>query len=170
MIQITLNTVNNKVSNISSQKDMDDTFDYKELELFRNEELAVEAYKEFRVIEGIICKKCKWHKHYWLKPKQQFQCAACRFRTTLRSGTVLEGGKLPIHYFFIAMHLLLKKGDSLTVYEFHKYINHKYYEPMWDLFRKLRKYLKDNNKDEISTIFYEVVDTYFHRKNNESIQ
>jgi hypothetical protein len=168
MIQITLNTVN-KVSNVSSKKRMN-TFDYKELELYRNEELAVKAYKEFRVIEGIICKKCKWHKHYWLEPKQQFQCAACRFRTTLRSGTVLKGGKLPIYYFFIAMHLLLKKGDNLTVDEFQEYINHRYYEPMWDLFIKVKKYLKDNNKDEISTIFYKVVDTYFIRKNDESIQ
>lgn len=131
---------------------------------YQNEEFAVEAFKEFRVRTGITCKKCNCTQHYWLKPKQQFQCKECRFRTTLRSGTVLEGSKLPIHYFFIALHLLIKKGNALTVDELQENTHHKYYEPIWELLRKLKVYIRENEQKTTLLIFSEVAEEYFEKK------
>jgi len=108
-----------------------------------NESMAIEAFKELRLKKGIVCKKCKSKEHYWLKPKKQFQCKACRFRTTLRSGTVLEGSKLPIRYFFIALSLLSTKGNAVQVEELQQHTKHKYYEPLWELLRKVKAYIKD---------------------------
>lgn len=134
---------------------------------YQNEEFAVEAFKIFRVKTGITCKKCNCTQHYWLKPKHQFQCKACRFRTTLRSGTVLEGSKLPIHYFFISLQLLLKKGNSLTVDELQGYTHHKYYEPIWELLRKLKSYVKENEQNNELIIFLEIANEYFDKKIND---
>ncbi|MBY0426201.1 MAG: transposase [Cytophagales bacterium] len=110
---------------------------------FGKEDIAVEAFKEYRVRTGVVCKKCGHNNHYWLANKQQFQCKACRFRTTLRSGTILEGGKLPYSYFFIAFQLLTQ-GNDLSIDEFQKQTGHKYYEPLWDFLRKIKSYVKEN--------------------------
>src|ERR1700719_3664625 len=91
------------------------------IEVYKIEGLAIEVFKEYRVKKGIVCKKCGSHHHYWLASKFQFQCKSCRFRTTLRSGTVLEGSKLPYSYFFIAVHLLLKNDNILSIEDFQKY-------------------------------------------------
>jgi hypothetical protein len=124
--------------------------------IYKNEEIAVEAFKEYRLSKGIVCKKCGSKEHYWLKPKHQFQCKACRFRTTLRSGTILEGSKLPISYFFITLHLLIKKGTNVTIHDVQQLTEHKYFEPLWDFLRKMKEYVKENEYEDVFFNFIEV--------------
>ena len=139
------------------------------LEAYLDEEYAVEAFKEFRLRKGINCKKCGSKEHYWLKSKTQFQCKLCKFRTTLRSGTVIEGSKLPVSYFFITLHLLLKKGNSLTTEELQDVTHHKYYEPLWSLLRKVRQYVKENEQNALFIQYMEVVNEYFLERTKEAV-
>jgi hypothetical protein len=136
------------------------------IDVYKNEELATEAFKEYRVKKGISCKKCGSHQHYWLNSKFQFQCRACRFRTTLRSGSVLEGSKLPYSYFFIAVHLLIKHGNTLTIDDFQKYTGHKYYDPLWVFLRKIKIYIKEDNA--VLLDFVEVVNQHFIQYNESN--
>lgn len=126
------------------------------LEIYKNEELAVEAFKAYRLKKGIICKKCGHEHHYWLSPKQQFQCKNCKFRTTLQSGTVLEGSKLPVSYFFIALYLLKNNDTNLTVAELQQQTGHKYSEPLYDFLRKIKGYSKSENPNAALLVFSEV--------------
>ena len=52
-------------------------------------------FKSVRDKQGIVCKKCKHTDHYWLQYKEQYQCKQCSFRTTLRSGTIMEASNMP---------------------------------------------------------------------------
>lgn len=131
------------------------------IDAYKNEDLAAEAFKEYRMRKGIACKKCGCSNHYWLASKQQFQCKKCRFRTTLQSGTLLEGSKLPVSYFFIALHLLIKKGNDLKIEEFQELTGHKYSEPLYDFLRKIKFYLKNNDQNAILIDFLEVVNGNF---------
>lgn len=124
-------------------------------ELFENETFAVEVLKNHRMNEGIECKKCGCHKHYWLAPKQQFQCSSCRFRTTLRSGTLLEGSKLPIRYLFIAIYLLSRDGHKLTPEQLQEATGHRYYVPIGHYLRKLKNYLRTINTDQQGPLVYD---------------
>mgnify|MGYP000884852810 CR=1 FL=1 len=133
------------------------------IEIYKDERFAIEAFKEFRMRKGIVCKKCGYTHHYWLESKRQFQCKACKFRTTLRSGTVLEGSKLPITYFFIAIHLLIKYGNELTTEKFQEVAEHKHFDAMWDFLRRVKDYVKQNENTLIMLDFLEVVN-YYHLK------
>jgi hypothetical protein len=130
------------------------------ISVYRNEEIAIEAFKEYRMQKGIFCKKCGCRKHYWLGPKHQFQCKDCRFRTTLRSGSILEGSKLPISYFFIAIHLLLKYQNSITIQILQEYTEHKYFEPLWYFLRNIRENLKEEEQKQLMLHFWEVVNLH----------
>ena len=66
------------------------------VERFPTENSCKEHFRLQREREGVICKKCKGEKHYWLNGKCQWQCARCEFRTTLRSGTMMEHGKTAV--------------------------------------------------------------------------
>lgn len=57
---------------------------------FSTEQKAKKAFKVHRDKQGVICKKCSCTEHYWKRDKEQYECKNCRFRTTLRSGTLLE--------------------------------------------------------------------------------
>jgi hypothetical protein len=128
---------------------------------YKHEQTAVEAFKEYRLRIGITCKRCSGEAHYWLPSKQQFQCKKCRFRTTLQSGTLLEGSKLPVSYFFIAVHLLVRNGNNLRVDEFKLYTGHKYSEPLYDFIRKIKLYLNNSDQNAILINFIEVISKNF---------
>ncbi len=73
------------------------------IESFPNEESCrFHLKKKIMEKQGIVCKKCGCKKHYWLKAKRQWQCTECRFRTGLRSGTMMENYKLPIRKWYLS--------------------------------------------------------------------
>ena len=62
---------------------------------FGSEEDCRLHFKEQRDKEGVVCKRCGGTSHYWLQGKWSYECKGCRFRTSLRSGTIMESSKLP---------------------------------------------------------------------------
>lgn len=105
---------------------------------FPDESSCQAHFRAYRESVGIICKKCGHDQHYWLSPKSQWQCKHCRFRTTLRSGTVMENSKLPFQYWYIAMHLLTSTKKSFSTLELQRQLGHKRYQPIWEMVHKLR--------------------------------
>jgi transposase-like protein len=105
---------------------------------FPNEQSCRGHFYKLRMKQGVICKKCGHTDHYWLCHKEQFQCKQCKFRTTLRSGTVMQSSKLPFQYWYIAMHLLTGTKKSFSALELQHQLGHKFYEPVWAMLHKLR--------------------------------
>lgn len=105
---------------------------------FPDEAACRRKFKEMRDKEGVTCQHCGLHDVVWLESKQQYQCKHCRHRTTLRSGTVMHGSKLPFRYWFIAMHLLTATKKSISAAELQRQLGHNRYQPVWELIHKLR--------------------------------
>jgi hypothetical protein len=96
------------------------------------------SFKSYREKEGIQCRKCGGTSHYWKKNREQWECKVCKFRTTLKSGTVMQSSKLPYQYWFIAMHLITSTKKSFSAKEIQRQIGHKRYEPIWAMVHKIR--------------------------------
>ncbi len=86
---------------------------------FSDEESCKLYYRDIRQKEGVICKKCGCKRHYWLKNKWQFQCSNCNFRTTLRSGTVMENSRLPFRTWFLIMLFMTSTKKGISACEMH---------------------------------------------------
>lgn len=50
------------------------------IEQFPDEKSCRSHLREIREKQGVVCKKCSGQKQYWLKAKEQWQCADCSFR------------------------------------------------------------------------------------------
>lgn len=145
------------------------------LEHFPDEEHCKEAFKSYRLKQGVVCRKCGGTSHYWKQYREQWECKNCRHRTTLKSGTVMHGSKLSFQYWFIAMHLLTSTKKSFSAKEIQRQLGHKRYEPIWLMVHKLRCVmgLKDDEyqlKDEIELDegFFETVS--ITRDNSEPLK
>lgn len=90
-----------------------------------------------KIQQGIICKKCTGFRHYWLENKLCFQCVACGFRTSIKSGTVMESSNLPVRIWMkaIAYITATKKGFSAAVLR--RLPIMKRYEPVFRMYHKL---------------------------------
>lgn len=95
-------------------------------------------FKAQRDKAGVTCKKCGGLNHYWLNTKSMYQCKECSFRTSLRSGTVMENSKLSFLTWYKTIFLLATKKD-ISCKDIQKQLNLKRYEPVWTMVHKLRK-------------------------------
>jgi ISXO2-like transposase domain len=105
---------------------------------FPDTQSCEEHFKLQREKEGVICKQCKGSTHFWLKGKKQWQCRSCSFRTTLRSGTMMENSKLSFHKWYIAMAFMSFTKKGISAKELQRQLKQKRYEPVWALMHKIR--------------------------------
>lgn len=108
------------------------------VEAFPDEASCRTRFRELRENEGIVCKRCKAQKHYWLKAKWQWQCAECGFRTGLRSGTVMENAKLPVRKWFLAIAFMSFSKKGISACELQRQLSHSRYESIWSMMHKIR--------------------------------
>ncbi len=92
---------------------------------FSDEKSCKEYFKDIRMKEGVVCKKCQCRKHYSLASKWQFQCSKCNFRTALKSGTVMENSRLPFRTWFLVMLFMTSTKKGLSACELQRQIGHK---------------------------------------------
>ena len=137
------------------------------IESFPDEESCRFHFKEIREKQGLICKKCGCKKHYWLKAKWQWQCSECRFRTGLRSGTMMENYKLPIRKWYLAMAFMSfsKKGISAT--ELQRQLGHSRYETVWVMMHKIREAMGKRDSLYGLTGMVEFDEAYFETETSE---
>lgn len=65
-----------------------------------------------------------------------YQCRACRHQTTLTSGTVFEGSRLPLTTWFLAMHLLTSSKTNMSALELKRHLG-VCYDTAWKLKHKI---------------------------------
>jgi hypothetical protein len=128
---------------------------------YSTETKAKKAFKQFRDRQGVVCKKCKGKEHYWKADKWQYECKQCKFRTTLRSGTVMESSKLPYRYWMTAIGLMSATKKSFSALEIQGQLAHKRYEPIWSMLHKIRVAMGRRDDKYKLDGFLEVDEGYF---------
>jgi transposase-like protein len=83
-------------------------------------------FKQIRDREGVVCKRCGGTHHYWLGSRDRYRCKACKWETTLRSGTLMEYSKLPYKYWLYAMVLIASRKKPISALEMQSHLGQKY--------------------------------------------
>lgn len=105
---------------------------------FPDEASCVEYIKQQRIQQGISCKRCGCTKHYWLENKKSFQCSSCGFRTSIKSGTVIENSNLPIRMWLMAINFITETKKGFSAIELQRQLGLKRYEPVFRMYHKIR--------------------------------
>ena len=77
-----------------------------------------------------------------------WQCRQCRFRTTLRSGTIMQASKLPFRKWYLAMAFMTFSKKGISAKEMQRQLAHKYYEPVWLMMHKLWEARRDEQRNQ----------------------
>jgi hypothetical protein len=107
------------------------------IKTFPDEQACIAHFKAQRENVGVVCPKCGCHEHRWLPSKLRFECKRCRYRQSIRSGTVLANSKQPFRYWYVAMHLLTSTKKPFLASELQRQLGHKRYQPIWEMHKKL---------------------------------
>lgn len=107
-------------------------------ERFPDESSCIDYFKEKRIQEGVICKRCRCSDHYWLHSKNMFQCMGCGFRTSLKSGTVMENSNLSLRKWLMAITFISATKQGFTALELKRQMGFSRYQTVLDLYHKIR--------------------------------
>jgi hypothetical protein len=92
-----------------------DLFDF--IERFPEEKDCLEYFISLRRKAGIQCQRCGHDDHIWISVLNQFECTKCKNHISIKSGSVMENSKLPIKYWFMAIHLITADTEKYTLSE-----------------------------------------------------
>lgn len=118
--------------------------------VFPDENSCEIHFKNQREKEGIVCEKCGCKNHNWLPNKWQWQCKTCNFRTTVRSGTVMENSNLKVRLWYLAMLFMSYSKKRISAMELQRQLNHKRYDTIWSLMHRIRNAM--GNRDALYTL------------------
>jgi len=108
------------------------------IKTFNSEDKCKHHFYELRLKAGIVCKHCSSKDHYWLSSKEQWQCKVCKFRTTLKSGTIMEGSKMSFLVWYQTMAFMSFSKKGISAKEMQRQLGRKRYESTWLLMHKIR--------------------------------
>lgn len=113
---------------------------------FPTEDTCRENLRQYQEKNTITCKNCGCQKHYWLKAKWQWQCSKCKFRTTLRSGTIMENSKLLVRKWYQALAIAALCDEKISISELQRKLGHKRYEPIWNMSKRIRNHMENDGE------------------------
>ena len=84
------------------------------VEQFSNEDACHAYLEELRWPDGVRCLRCESPKIGRLAKRKQYECSACGYQFSVRTGTVFHDSHLPLWKWFVATYLICesKKGIS----------------------------------------------------------
>lgn len=134
---------------------------------FGTEEDCRHHFKEQRDLQGINCSKCGNKQHYWKQDKWSYECKSCKYRTSLRKGTIMENSNLSFLIWYKTMFLMSVTKKGFSAKEIQKQLGLKRYEPVWAMVHKLRKAM--GNRDARYTLegMIEFDEAYFTVESSE---
>ncbi len=107
-------------------------------ERFPDEASCVAYFQAKRTKEGVICKNCSSSDHYWLHSKHMFQCKGCAFRTSIKSGTVMENSNLSLRKWLMAITFISATKQGFSALELQRQMGFSRYQTVLDLYHKIR--------------------------------
>lgn len=134
---------------------------------FGTEEDCRKHFKEQRDLQEVCCSKCGSTQHYWKQDKWSYECKKCKYRTSLRKGTIMESSKLSFLIWYKTMFLMSVTKKGFSAKEIQKQLGLKRYEPVWAMVHKLRKAM--GNRDARYTLegMIEFDEAYFTVESSE---
>lgn len=134
---------------------------------FGNEESCRYHFKEQRDKEGVTCKKCGGEDHYWKQDKWSYECKSCKFRTSLRSGTVMQSSNLSFLIWYKTIFLMSTTKKGFSAKEIQRQLGLKRYEPVWSMVHKLRKAMGERDSRYTLEGMIEFDEGYFTVESSE---
>lgn len=117
--------------------------------------------------QGFRCPACanRSRSRFRRAGRMYYQCRACRHQTTLVSGTLFEGTKLPLTTWFVAMHLLTSTKTHLSALELKRHLGVRY-RTAWRLKHKIMQAMMEREETRQLTGFVQLDDAYLGGERN----
>lgn len=137
------------------------------IDAYGTEAKCYRALYRMRWPKGFRCPACgsRPRSKFRRAGRVYYQCRACRHQTTLTSGTVFAGSKLPLTKWFLAMHLLTSSKTNLSALALKRHLG-VCYDTAWKLKHKIMQAMTEREESRQLHGFVQVDDAYLGGERN----
>ncbi len=111
--------------------------------MFPDQESARVYFEAQRWPDGAICPACGEEKRIGTRKGGFYRCNACLTDFTVRTSTIFERSKVPLHKWLYAMHLLVTARNGINSLQLAKQIGVTQ-KTAWSMLQRLRKAYGDD--------------------------
>jgi transposase-like protein len=116
---------------------------------FATEDACQDYLTACRWPDGFACPRCGHARVYRLDEHRRWQCAACRYQTSLTAGTILHNTKTPLTVWFWATYLTVTDKRGLSALLLQRQLGLRRYETAWMLLHKLRRAMVNMAREQL---------------------
>ena len=137
------------------------------LAAYGTEAKCYRALHRARWPQGFRCPGCahRGRSRFRREGRVYYQCRACRHQTTLVSGTLFEGTKLPLRTWFIALYLLTSAKTNLSALALKRHLGVRY-RTAWRLKHKVMQAMAEREQPRQLKGFVQIDDAYLGGERN----
>lgn len=92
------------------------------LDQFGDEDKCCAFLEKIKWPKGFVCPACHHTKAFELRTRRVYQCAKCRYQTTLIADTVFADTKLPLRKWFLAIYLITSNKNGISSVELSRHL------------------------------------------------
>ncbi len=111
---------------------------------YGTEEQCDQALYQWRWPNGFECPSCGHTACYELTTRRLFQCCSCHHQTSVISGTIFAGTKLPLTIWFLGIYLVTQAKNGISALEMMRQLGITY-NAAWRMKHKLMQVMKERD-------------------------
>jgi len=122
---------------------------------FETEEKCIAFLETLRWPEGVRCPKCGNDRISRFqasgktgKMRQLYQCLACRYQFSVRTGTIFHDSHLPLQKWFTAMALVGQSQGTISASQLRRVLGVQY-KTAWQLAHRLRQAMQQSVQETL---------------------
>jgi transposase-like protein len=124
---------------------------------FATEQACIDYLADLKYPEGFRCPKCGG-RNAWTTGGGMM-CTACHQRVSVKTGTIFQDSKIPLHIWFLAAWWVVGQKNGYSAKSLHRQIGFGSYETAWIILHKLRRAMVFQGRKMLSGVV-EVDETY----------
>ena len=105
---------------------------------FHSEDACVEYLEGLRWPDGLACLRCGSVSVSRIKTRGQYDCNSCRYRFSIRVGTIFHDSKLPLWKWFLTTYMMIESRKGVSANQIKRTIGVSY-KTAWYLCHRIRK-------------------------------
>lgn len=121
------------------------------MDLFPTEESCLEYLSLIRWPDGYVCSRCK-SKDAWKMCSGLYRCQACRYDSSVISGTLFQDAHKPLRLWFHAIWYVVSQKNGVSALGLQKALRLGSYHTAWEWLHKLRRAMVRPGRDKLSGI------------------
>lgn len=115
---------------------------------FNSDEQCLEYLHSLKYSNGFECKYCSGV-DYWKNKRNVLICKKCKQETTVLSGTIFHGAKIPLHLLFRMLWYIIVQKNGVSALSVQTVLGFSRYDTVWTWLHKFRRIMILPKRDKL---------------------